>query len=224
MSTDSAAFARPPGWAGRAALLLAGGMSGVGNGTDVGAFREAQNGFDRRAEYGPAEFDVKHRFVASAVWQLPVLYVCENTQWQAYVLRRETMLVDRVAEWAGRYGMPSESVDGNDWEAVTRAARRAVDFVRGERRPFVLETYTYRLRGHFEPDTQEYVEPTELAAWRARDPLALLERRLVHEGALDREKLAAIQARAAARIAAAAEFALAAPYPSVESLTDGVYA
>jgi hypothetical protein len=45
--------------------------SGVGNGTDVGAFREAQNGFDRRAEYGPAEFDVKHRFVASAVWQLP---------------------------------------------------------------------------------------------------------------------------------------------------------
>ena len=45
--------------------------SGVGNGTDVGAFREAQNGFDRTAEYGPAEFDVKHRFVASAVWQLP---------------------------------------------------------------------------------------------------------------------------------------------------------
>src|SRR5690606_23919935 len=160
----------------------------------------------------------------AAVWQLPVLYVCENNQWQAYVHRRETMLVDRVAEWAGRYGMPSESVDGNDWEAVTRAARRAVDFVRGERRPFFLETYTYRLRGHFEPDTQEYVEPTELAAWRARDPLALLERRLVHEGALDREKLAAIQARAAARIAAAAEFALAAPYPSVESLTDGVYA
>ena len=45
--------------------------SGVGNGTDVGVFREAQNGFDRRSEYGPAEFDVTHRFVASAVWQLP---------------------------------------------------------------------------------------------------------------------------------------------------------
>jgi hypothetical protein len=45
--------------------------SGTGNGTDVGTFREAQNGLDRRSEYGPAEFDVKHRFIASAVWQLP---------------------------------------------------------------------------------------------------------------------------------------------------------
>ena len=103
----------------------------------------------------------------AAVWKLPVLYVCENNQWQAFVHRRETMLVDHIATRAAAYGIEGTTVDGNDVEAVHDAAtREAVADIRETRKPFLLETYTYRLRGHFEPDDQAYVDPAELAAWK----------------------------------------------------------
>jgi acetoin:2,6-dichlorophenolindophenol oxidoreductase subunit alpha len=66
----------------------------------------------------------------AAVWGLPILFVCENNQWQAFVHRKETMLGDHVSEWAKPYGMEAVTVDGTDVDAVAEAARRAVDYVR----------------------------------------------------------------------------------------------
>ncbi|HUR83205.1 MAG TPA: thiamine pyrophosphate-dependent dehydrogenase E1 component subunit alpha, partial [Thermoanaerobaculia bacterium] len=154
----------------------------------------------------------------AAVWNLPVLFVCENNQWQAYVHRRETMLTDHVSEWARPYGMPAKTVDGNDVEAVSAAAREAVDYVRTNRKPYFLETYTYRTRGHMEPDDQAYVDKTELAAWKARDPIAALESRLSYE------EVAEMQDRVRRTIESAAAFAEASPYPSFDEMTTDVYA
>ncbi|RPI43679.1 MAG: thiamine pyrophosphate-dependent dehydrogenase E1 component subunit alpha, partial [Betaproteobacteria bacterium] len=120
----------------------------------------------------------------AAVWNLPVLYVCENNQWQAYVHRRETMLTDRISAWGSRYGIETATVDGNDVEAVRAAASEAVATVRGASRPFLLETFTYRLRGHVEPDDQAYVDRGELASWRAKDPLDRMQARLLAAGAI----------------------------------------
>jgi TPP-dependent pyruvate/acetoin dehydrogenase alpha subunit len=160
----------------------------------------------------------------AAVWNLPVLYVCENNQWQAYVRRRETMLTDHIAEWAKPYGMATRTVDGNDVVAVSIAAQEAVERVRTTRKPFLLETYTYRTRGHMEPDDQSYMDPAELASWKQRDPIALLEQRLLGSGELTAAQLDDLKETVRLKIEEAAEYAARSPYPSFDELTTDVYA
>jgi acetoin:2,6-dichlorophenolindophenol oxidoreductase subunit alpha len=156
----------------------------------------------------------------AATWKLPILYVCENNQWQAFVHRRETMPIDHISDWAASHGLTAKTVDGNDVEAVYAAATAAVVHIRATGQPYFLETYTYRLRGHYEPDDQAYVNKEELARWKARDPIDLLAARL----ALADQEMAAIRARVAARIEAAWSDAVAAPYPASSELTTEVYA
>src|SRR3954464_14120069 len=78
----------------------------------------------------------------AAVWKLPVLYVCENNQWQAFVHRKETMTGDHISARAAGYGMEGRTVDGNDVEAVHAAAIEAISTIRETGKPFLLETYT----------------------------------------------------------------------------------
>ncbi|MBL8481286.1 MAG: thiamine pyrophosphate-dependent dehydrogenase E1 component subunit alpha [Rhodocyclaceae bacterium] len=160
----------------------------------------------------------------ASVWNLPILYVCENNEWQAYVRRRETMLTPRIASWAQAYAMPALSVDGNDVEAVQHAARDAIAQVRATRRPFLLETCTYRMRGHMEPDDPAYSDAAELAVWRTRDPLERARDRLIERGLLTSEDYAELQAQAGARIEAALAYANASPWPAAGELTDNIYA
>jgi len=160
----------------------------------------------------------------ASVWQLPILYVCENNQWQAFVHRRETMTGDHVSTWAGGYGIPSRTVDGNDVDQVHAAALEAANAVRSSGRPYLLETWTYRLRGHFEPDDQSYVEPQELAEWRRRDPIAAQQARLLESGRLDAAAIERMRARVDEAIASALAFAQASPFPAASELTTDVYA
>jgi pyruvate dehydrogenase E1 component alpha subunit len=160
----------------------------------------------------------------AAVWNLPILYVCENNQWQAYVSRRETMLTDHVSTWADRYGMESLTVDGNDVEAVHAAARGAVGQIRKTGRPFFLETYTYRMHGHMEADDMSYMDRDELSAWAAKDPIRRFQDRLLRQGFLTAAEIAEIEARVRSTMDAAAAFATSSPYPDPAELTTEVYA
>ena len=160
----------------------------------------------------------------AAVWNLPILYVCENNQWQAYVHRRETMLIEHIADRAAGYGIEGMTVDGNDVEAVYAAATRAVEVVRTDRKPFLLETYTYRLRGHYEPDDQAYVEAAELDRWRARDPISIQRSRLLDRGTLSAPALDRLQETVSTEVENAVGFAMASPYPEFAELTTQVYA
>jgi pyruvate dehydrogenase E1 component alpha subunit len=160
----------------------------------------------------------------AAVWNLPILYVCENNQWQAFVHRNETMVGDHVSNWAKGYGMESRTVDGNDMEAVHAAAIEAAAHVRETRKPFMLETYTYRLRGHFEPDDQSYVDPQELATWRAKDPIKTMQNRLLERRALTAADIEQMEQRVNATIEQAVAFGNASPFPEPAELTTDVYA
>lgn len=160
----------------------------------------------------------------AAVWNLPVLYVCENNQWQAFVSRRETMLVDQISSRAAAYGIEGVTVDGNDVEAVHKAATDAVRKIRETRKPILLETFTYRLRGHYEPDDQKYVDPQELAAWVARDPIDRLEQKLLAERQLSAADIDRMQQRTQAAVAEAVEFARRSPFPDGAELIKDVYA
>lgn len=160
----------------------------------------------------------------ASVWQLPILYICENNQWQAFVHRRETMKGEHISERAAPYGIDGATVDGNDVLAVRSAALAAAEGVRSSGRPFLLETWTYRSRGHFEPDDQAYVDPAEHAVWLARDPIARSRQRLVDSGRLPPEEAAALERRVRERIVAALAFADASPFPALDEMTTDVYA
>ena len=174
---------------------------------------------------GAATEGIFHESVnLAAVWNLPILYVCENNQWQAYVHRKETMLTDHVSEWGKGYGVASKTVDGNDVEAVAAAAKEAVAYIRENRKPFLLETYTYRLRGHMEPDDQSYVDKAEWTAWKRRDPITTIESRLLEANSINIDELDAMRERVRLVVEEAADFALNSPYPSFDEMTTDVYA
>jgi len=160
----------------------------------------------------------------ASLWRLPILYVCENNQWPAFVHRSETMRADHVSSWAAPYGLGAATVDGNDVGRVRAVALEALDAIRAGGGPFLLEAYTYRLRGHFEPDDQAYVDARELAAWRERDPLLRERTRLLAEGVAGETTLAAIEARVRQRVDAAVAFAADSPFPDLAELLTDVYA
>lgn len=157
-------------------------------------------------------------------WRLPLLFVCENNQWQAFVHRRETMADEAIAAWARGHGLETQRVDGNDVEAVQTAAAQAVTKIRATGEPQFLELVTYRLRGHFEPDDQAYVDPAELRHWQARDPILLLREWLLGRGLIDEAGLGAMEGRVRAHIEDATAFAQASAWPAAETLADHAYA
>lgn len=160
----------------------------------------------------------------AAQWELPILYVCENNQWQAFVRRDETMPIEHIRTWAAAHTVEAVTVDGNDVEAVYAAAQRAAETIRATGKPYFLELVTYRMRGHFEPDDQAYVDPAELEAWRARDPIRMLSGRLVAAGVTQHGEIEHLQQRVDATIEAAAAFANASAWPDLRELATDVYA
>ena len=160
----------------------------------------------------------------AALWNLPVLYVCENNQWQAYVHRRETMLVETISSRASAYGIEGVTVDGNDVEAVHAAAADAIAKVRRDRKPMLLETYTYRTSGHYEPDDLSYVDSAELAQWQLRDPVESLKKKLLERRLIDAAGLGVIEGRVRRALDDALTFARESPLPNAAELLTDVYA
>lgn len=160
----------------------------------------------------------------AATWDLPVLYVCENNQWQAYVHRRETMRTDHISSWAQKFDMPAVVVDGNDVEAVHAAAREAIAQIRRTGRPFFMELQTFRQRGHFEPDDITYVDVVELEQWKRRDPIDALSARLLNACLVTDAELERLKERASDEMDVALRFAQTSPWPSAAELTNDVYA
>lgn len=174
---------------------------------------------------GAACEDIFHESLnLAAVWNLPILYICENNQWQAFVHRKETMTGEYISEWAKGYGMESRTVDGNDVEAVYAATSEALARIRATGKPYFLETWTYRLRGHYEPDDQSYVDPQELATWRTKDPIANTRQRLLDRTEITPADLAGMEERIAATVERAVAFAADSPFPAPAELVTDVYA
>jgi len=153
-----------------------------------------------------------------------VLYVCENNCYAMGTPSSYAVTVPEIHLRAESYGLPHARVDGNDVAAVREAALAALARVRSERRPFLLECLTYRLRGHSKSDAAEYRPPGELEAWRARDPLLVARRRLVEEFGVPESALAAIEAAARDEVEDALEFASRGTSGGPEFAREGVYA
>jgi pyruvate dehydrogenase E1 component alpha subunit len=170
-----------------------------------------------------AEGEFHESLNLAALWQLPVLFCCENNLYaMGTALGRSESQTD-IALKAAAYEIPAWAVDGMDVLAVEEAARRAVDSVRAGGGPHFLELRTYRFRAHSMYDPERYRDKAEVAEWVKRDPIDLLRGALEGAGQLPGKKWAAIQREVDAELAAAIEFAEAGTPAPVEELTRFVY-
>ena len=113
------------------------------------------------------------------VWNLPVLFVCENNLYGIGTrIDRSTAVVDQYKRVVG-YNIPSQQADGQDIEVVYKAAKEAIDHVRGGKGPYFLELMTYRYRGHSMSDSNAYRVKEEEREWGKRDPIIILRDRLI---------------------------------------------
>ncbi|QCP00539.1 pyruvate dehydrogenase (acetyl-transferring) E1 component subunit alpha [Arthrobacter sp. 24S4-2] len=159
----------------------------------------------------------------AALWQLPVLFCCENNLYaMGTALARSESQTDIALKAAG-YEIASWSADGMDVLAVEEAARRAVDAVRAGGGPHFLELRTYRFRAHSMFDPERYREKTEVSRWMERDPINSLRNALEAAGQLTEKDWKSIQQDVEAEVKAAVEFAEAGTLEPVEDLTRFVY-
>lgn len=157
----------------------------------------------------------------AALLKLPLLLVCENNGWSEFS-PTERQFVASLAQLAAAFGIPCQSVDGNDAIVVADAADASMSALRAGSGPQVLECLTHRARGHFEGDAQAYRDRDELRISLERDPLAIAERAL-RESAVDEREIAAMQAEAEARTRGALQRARNAAPPDFEAALNDVY-
>lgn len=157
----------------------------------------------------------------AALWQLPVLFVCENNLYAGAQRFEEHTRATHIADRAAGYGMPGVIVDGNDAEAVYKVTIEARERALAGRGPTLIECKTYRWRGHGEGDEQLYQPVEEIRAWKDRCPLVRLQEQLLTSGLLDQERVAALESEMAALVQEAIHFAEESPYPDpLEALED----
>jgi pyruvate dehydrogenase E1 component alpha subunit len=170
-----------------------------------------------------AEGEFHESMNLAELWQLPVLFVCENNLYAmgTHIARSES--VTDLCRKLPAYAVPCTSIDGMDVVAVEAAARQAVEAIRAGQGPQFLECRTYRFRAHSMFDAQLYREKSEVEAWRHRCPIDTFRQRAQAADLLDERAVAGIEAAVAAEIEAAVAFAEAGTWEPLEALTRDVY-
>ena len=158
----------------------------------------------------------------AAVWKLPVIFVCENNQYGASTRVDLVMRNPKIADRASSYGFRGERVDGNDVLAVHDAVGPYLERAHRGEGPALLECLTYRMRGHYEGDAVKYREASELADWKAKDPVRRFATAARERGWLDDAAIEATEREARARVDEAARFTLASPWPEASALAEDV--
>jgi len=157
---------------------------------------------------------------------LPVIYVCENNLYNEYTHYKETTAGEITAR-PEAFGIHTESVDGQDVQAVYDSMMRLVERARKGEGPAFLMCNTYRYHGHHvgDIDRSYYRSKEEEQEWvKERDPLKLLAQRLIDQGLADQPVFDQIEAEVKKEIEAGANFAIDAPYPDASEVEEHVYA
>jgi pyruvate dehydrogenase E1 component alpha subunit len=159
----------------------------------------------------------------AALWELPVILVCENNGFAEFTPRSAHTSIERVSDVVAPYGFVRETVDGGDAGAVWEAFGELLAGARGRRGPMLLECLTHRRRGHYEGDAEQYRDPVVEQEWARRDPVARLAARVLSESWIDEPGVAAIQDGARAAVEEALAFARLSPFPEPELAPELVY-
>lgn len=171
--------------------------------TNEGAFHEAVN--------------------LAAIWDLPVIFVCENNKYGMSFSTEKSMKVENISDRAAAYGIPGITVEGNDADAVYAACHEAVQRARAGHGPTLVENITYRWKGHSKSDKNLYRTKEEIEDWKHKDPIVKFENRVIEQGVLSREDCDAIAAEIREKTRIAIAEATTAPDSDPAELLSSVY-
>jgi pyruvate dehydrogenase E1 component alpha subunit len=157
-------------------------------------------------------------------WGLRVLWVCENNQYGMGTAVDRASAVTEIRQKAEGYGMKNSQVDGMDVTKVYQAAQEAIQYVRENSQPYLLEVDTYRFRGHSMGDPERYRQQEEVKKWQENDPIGIFRAYLLKKKIATEAKLDALDDKAQAETDKAVEFAEASPEPGMEELFKDIYA
>lgn len=159
----------------------------------------------------------------SKVWNLRVLWVCENNQYGMGTTVERASAVSEIRQKAEGYCIPNSRVDGMDILAVRQAALQAFEFIRKESTPYFLEIMTYRYRGHSMGDPERYRASEEVRKWQENDAIGIYARHLLDEKIASQADLDQLDALVEAEVAEAVRFAEESPEPAPEALYEHIY-
>lgn len=160
----------------------------------------------------------------ASVQKLPFVIVIENNGYAYSTPTTKQFAIQNLSDRALAYGMPGQSVDGNDVLAVIDAVGQAGEHVRSGKGPALVECKTFRVRGHSEADKADYVSKELREEWLAKDPIVRFEAYLSAENILTEVDKAAIEARVKATVNDAVTFAEQSPAPDPATVADYVFA
>jgi TPP-dependent pyruvate/acetoin dehydrogenase alpha subunit len=160
----------------------------------------------------------------ASIWNLPVIYVIENNMYAETTHVSRVCKLANLAERAYAYGIPGETVDGNDVLAVYEAVSKRVRRARRGKGASIIECKTCRWHGHDEGDQQTYRTKEEITECKKRDPILRFKRQLLEKGILTEHKIEQINREINDEIEKAVEFALESPFPAPEETLEDVYA
>jgi len=159
----------------------------------------------------------------SAVWKLPVIWICENNLYAEATPLWATMNITDVAQMAGSYNIPSKIVDGNNVMEVHDAAKEAVERARKGDGPTLVECKTYRHRGHYEGDPVIYRSKEQDEEWLKKDPILRFESQLISSGKATEHSLTDIRSEVSGLIDDAVKFAENSPTPQPKEALEDVF-
>lgn len=159
----------------------------------------------------------------ASIWQLPILYVCENNQYAETNPCATHLNIENIAERSKAYGIPGIVVNGMDVLAVYDALNKVVHDVRDGKGPVLVEAKTYRYRGHWEGDPEVYRTRGEIEEWKKKDPIMNLQNKMLREGSITNSDIEAINQEISSDIDDAIEYARKSPYPLKEEAMDYIY-
>ena len=210
-------------------IIGANGIVGASMGLGVGAALAAKQ--RRSTDAGVAIFGdgganegIFHEALnMAAIWKLPIVFLCENNQYGLSTSFLESTAGGSIAARAAGYGVPGETIDGNDVVAVYAAVDEAIARARAGEGPTLIEAITYRHGDHsMRANLPGYREDKEVERWKAMDPINRCAEMMKERGALSDAEYAALVAETEAEIGRAVEFAKNSPEPEVESLLPAV--
>lgn len=160
-----------------------------------------------------------------SLWKLPVVMYLVNNQYGMGTSVQRASSITELWKKGDAYGMPSKRVDGMDFFAVKRSIEKAVETARRGEGPSLIESFTYRYRGHSVADAgRSYRTAEEIQEWRERDPIGLFEKRMLDEGRLTEDDFHENELAADRAVEESVQFAEASPQPAESTLYDHLYA
>ena len=211
-------------------VMLSTGIVGAGPPVGVGlAMAAKRKGLDRVTvvSFGDGATNTGSFHEAAnmaALWDLPMVLVCQNNQYAEMTPTTDTMKLEHVADRAAGYGMPGVRVDGNDPLAVVAVLDEALQRARRGDGPTFIECVTFRFRGHYFGDRAPYIPKDQLESAMAADPVPRFRRYLIDSGTCTDEELSGIDEGALTAVEMALKAVVSADAPSADELERDVYA